>query len=101
MVSRNIALYIVFATFGVLYFGTMVPAYAIFVRVAVSVNLFQDNRRQIARDLSIKSAWEGLSRSTLGMLLGTFYMVFIYEFAAVACVMLYDEVGRFFVKYGG
>jgi hypothetical protein len=110
MVSRDIALYIVFATFGVLYFGTMVPAYAIFVRVAVSVISFQE-RGQMTRDLSIKGAWEGLSRSTLGMLLGVFHMVFIYEFVAVACILLcsliyfpehrYDEVGRFFVKYAG
>ncbi|OQE07081.1 hypothetical protein PENVUL_c015G10024 [Penicillium vulpinum] len=60
MVSREIALYIAFITFGTTYFGAMVPAHAIFIRVAVSVNPLQDNRRQRTRNLDIKGNWESL-----------------------------------------
>jgi hypothetical protein len=112
VVSRDTALYIVFGTYIVLNFGAMVPAYAIFIRVATSMDPSQesDDRRHPTRHLDIKSAYQGMPLSIVGMLFARFYAVLIFEFLGVTfltftCLITfpgsYDEVGRFFVKYAG
>lgn len=111
-VSRNTALYIVFATATVTYFGAMLPAYAIFIRVAASMEPLQDNaNRQELGYLDIKSAWQSLHEFAFRQFIELFGGIFVIEWVARHVGALfsllffpehrYDEVGLFFIKYAG
>ena len=111
VVSRKTALYISFATYQITFFVCVVPAYAIFTRVAASLNPFPISHSQAIRHMDIKSAWLGLSWSTLFNLLEVQFPVFCLELLAVLCMGLfalvyipekgYGEAGLLFVKYFG
>lgn len=111
VVSRKTALYIVLAIYEITYLGGLLPAYAIFLRIAASLNPDQASHSQATRHLSIKGAWLTLSWSTLARLVAMFFSVFFSEFLAVCCMGLfsliyfpehrYGEVGLFFIKYFG
>ena len=87
----------------VLYFGTVVPTYAIFIRVAASA---QGNG-----SMNIKSAWQGFPRSArvhffkllvevLVMETGVSIILFVFVLAHFH-PELHDDVLQFFVKYSG
>lgn len=111
IVSRQIALCIVFALYGITHFGGTVPAYAVFMRVAASVDPTHDNPNHATRTMDIKGAWRSLSGSILALPFGVMYLVSVWKFLAAMCMGLfsliyfpehrYGEVGLFFAKYFG
>lgn len=101
--SETVQFFCLLSTIVILYFGTVVPAYAIFIRVAASA--------QRSESLTIKGAWQGLrwsSRIQFFKLLGEVLImeasVTIVIFVSVLALChpdLHDGVFQFFVKYFG
>lgn len=102
-VSENMQFASVLSTITILYFGAMVPAYAIFIRVAASA---QENG-----PISIKSAWQSFPWSArfyffkslaevLVMEIGVSIVLFVFVLAHFH-PELHDDVVQFLVKYAG
>ncbi|KAJ5336477.1 uncharacterized protein N7506_004499 [Penicillium brevicompactum] len=115
-VARKTALYMVFSLYGVTYVGGTVPTYAVFMRVAASVNPTHDSQNHATGTIDIKGAWRSLSWSTLTMLLANMYFVAVLKYVAVMCMALFSiihfvdhssgysgfrDAGFFFAKYYG
>lgn len=102
-ISETVQFFCLLGTIVILYFGTVVPAYAIFIRIAASA--------QRNESLTIKGAWQGLrwsSRVQFFKLLGEVLVmetgVTIVLFVSVLALChpnLHDEVFQFFIKYFG
>jgi hypothetical protein len=87
----------------ILYFGAVVPAYAIFIRVAASAN---ENRH-----LGIESAWQSFPWSARFYFFQKLAEVLVLEICVSVVLFvfvlahfhpeLHDDVIQFFVKYAG
>lgn len=102
-ISEDMQLVCVLAVILILYFGAVVPTYAIFIRVAASA---QGNG-----SMNIKSAWQGFPRSArvhffkllaeaLVMETGVSIIIFVFVLAHFH-PELHDDVLQFLVKYFG
>jgi hypothetical protein len=100
-VSEDTHIIFILATIVLLYFGAVIPTYAIFIRIAAST---QENG-------SIKSAWQGFpwpARLQFFKLLGEVFVLetgvciilFVFVLAHVH-PELHDDVCQLFVKYFG
>lgn len=97
---------------AVLYFCSVVPSYAVYIRVAASaLSVQKDLRRRVDTCLSISTAWQSFSRSArisffkslasvlamemcLGLILATYVFLLFHP-------ALHPDVVLFFVKYAG
>lgn len=81
-----------FALYGVTYVGGTVPTYAVFMRVAASVNPTHDSQNHPTGTIDIKGAWRSLTWSTLTMLLANMYFVAVLKYVAVMCMALFSII---------
>lgn len=109
---RNLKIALLIGLISVLYFGFVVPAYAVFIRVAGSTLPSQKSTRHLVdSNLSIYGAWQSFSWSarvdffkTLASVLATeFCLGFIMlVFVLILChPALHQDVACFFAKYAG
>ncbi|KAJ5683683.1 uncharacterized protein N7477_000028 [Penicillium maclennaniae] len=92
---------------AMLYFGAVVPAYAIFLRVA-AYNCPEEKRN---RPAGIKSAWNSLPSSNLLSFYKSLALVLAMEFGVTIVIFMltlahfpvyhHDDVAQLFVKYLG
>lgn len=111
-ISQETRLAIILAIISILYFGIVVPAYAIFIRVAARALPSQDNLK--AREnipLTIKSAWQSFTWSArIGffqilakvLLLEILFTLFLFMLVVFLFdPFLHNDVAVFLVKYAG
>ncbi|KAJ5627865.1 hypothetical protein N7490_010093 [Penicillium lividum] len=112
MSHRNLKIALLVVLIAVLYFGFVVPSYAIFIRVAGStLPLKKDARKMGDKSLSIQSAWQSFSWSARIGFFKTLASVLVTEivlgFIVLTCVLilchpeLHQDVARVFAKYAG
>lgn len=101
-ISENMQFASIVASIGILYFGAVVPSYAVFIRVAAS----QGNE-----SMDIRSAWQSFPWSarlrffkllgeTLVFETGVCIVLFVFVLAYFH-PELHDDVLQFFIKYAG
>jgi hypothetical protein len=111
-ISQERRLAILLAIIPFLYFSLVVPAYAIFIRVAARTLPLQDNSKaQENIPLSIKSAWQSFTWSArIGffqilakvLLLETLFSFFLFTLVFFLFhPFLHNDVAEFLVKYAG
>ena len=97
---------------AVLYFGLVVPSYAVFIRVAGStLPLQRDSRFTVDKDIGLYGAWQSFSwsgrMSFFRRLAEVLLMETVLGFTMLTSVFLfchpelYGDVARFFAKYAG
>lgn len=111
-ISQEVRFAAIIATIIILYYGTVVPAYAIFIRVvASSLPPQNDSKAKENVHLGIKSAWQTFSWSARIFFFRTLAKVLLLEvaFSGVLFMLvlmlfdpnLYNDVAIFFLKYAG
>lgn len=111
-ISQEMQLATILTTIAILYFGTVVPAYAIFIRVAASTLPSQDDSKpQKNVHLEIKSAWQTFTWSArfffFQILAEVLVSEVVFSFFLVMLVIslfdpnLYDDVAISLLKYAG
>lgn len=100
------------ALIAALYFGLVVPSYAVFIRVAGStLRLQRDSKYMVDRDIGLYGAWQSFSWSGRIRFFRLLAEVLVMEislgftmctFAYMLChPALHSDVARFFAKYAG
>jgi hypothetical protein len=100
------------ALIAALYFGAVVPSYAVFIRVAGStIPVQRDSGYLVDKDISIYGAWQSFSSSgRIGffkLLADVLMMEICLGFAMCVFVLMlfhpaiHSDVARFFAKYAG